>query len=41
MKHIFVIEGPILTLFCSLNGTLTIDQFEEVCVFFPEKYISL
>jgi hypothetical protein len=30
-----------LTFFCSLDGTLTMGQFEGVCVFFPEKYVSL
>jgi hypothetical protein len=41
MKHIFVIKGLTLTFVCSLDGTLTMDQFEGVCVFFPEKYLSL
>jgi len=30
-----------LTFFCSLDRTLTMDQFEGVCVFFLEKYVSL
>jgi hypothetical protein len=41
MKHIFVIERLTLTFFCSLDKTLTMDQFEGVCVFFSKKYVSL